>query len=73
MLTDKATAAQAEKFTIVEPEKSTQKESTQNSKTLREIVDKKVLEELNIEAVSSSEEGDAAGNLMQYQTPQGKL
>ena len=70
VLTDKATAAQAEKFTIVEPEKSTQKESTQNSKTLREIVDEKVLEELNIEAVSSSEEGDAAGNLMQYQTPQ---
>ncbi|MBR6127235.1 flagellar hook-length control protein FliK, partial [bacterium] len=68
---EKAETTTTEKFTLIEPTKSQPKENVSNQKTLRDIVDEKVLKELNVEAVSSSEEGgEAAGNLMQYQTPQ---
>ena len=69
-VSDKTENAQIEKFTLIEPAKTTQKENAQNQKTLKDIVSEKVLKELNIESVSSSEEGESAGNLMQYQTPQ---
>ena len=67
---DKTETSLTEIFTLAESKKTTQKESTQNPKTLKEIVNEKVLRELNVESVSASEEGGSSSDIMQYQTPQ---
>ena len=68
---EKNISVQAEKILPIEDSPKNQiKEEVSSVKSLKDIVDRSMLEELNVESVSSSAEAEASTDLMQYQTPQ---
>lgn len=68
---DKATTVKTEPeklFSVLDPQRE---KSEQLNKSVKDIADKNIIKDLNIESVSSSaSEGSSSEDFMQYQTPQ---
>lgn len=71
LISDKANICQSDGITF-DSAKTNQKQEPSSSKTLRDVISDEMIEELNIEAVSSSasENNETSSDLMQQQTPQ---